>query len=172
MLKMNRTFRISLPFRVLLLLAVMTPVRALEVGEPFPVVSAERMDAAGTFGTDELRGKVVYVDAWASWCTPCRIAMPVLEEWQQRWAKEGFVVLGLNVDADRKAAQVALKRAGVSYPVIHGVPDETLTTLGMQTMPTAWLLDREGNVRLIHSGFRKADIDELETAIQEVLEEQ
>ncbi len=169
---MNRTFRIGLWLRVLLLIAVMTPVHALEVGEAFPEVNAKRMDAEGTLGTNDLRGKVVYVDAWASWCTPCRIAMPVLEQWQQRWSEQGLVVLGLNVDADLKAAQVALKRAGVTYPVIHGVPDDTLGMLGMRTMPTAWLLDREGNVRLIHSGFRKADIAELELAIREVLEEQ
>ncbi len=151
---------------------VATPAVAVEVGEIFPAVNAERMDADGSLGTDSLRGKVVYVDAWASWCTPCRVAMPVLEEWHQRWAEQGFVVLGLNVDTDMKAAQVARKRAGVTYPIIHGVPDDTLMTLGMQTMPTAWLLDREGKVRMIHSGFRKADIEELEGAITQVLEEQ
>lgn len=158
------------PLYLLLLALLATPVAAVDVGQVFPDIQAERLDGSGLLGTDELRGQVVYVDAWASWCAPCRVAMPVLEQWHQRWAPQGFMVLGLNVDADHKAARVARKQAAVSYPNIHGVSDQTLTTLGLETMPTGWLLDREGRVSLVHSGFRKSDIEELEAAITQVLE--
>lgn len=157
--------------QVFLLLLLATPALAVEVGEKFPLVEAQQLGAPGMLSTAELQGQVVYVDAWASWCAPCRVAMPVLEQWHQRWAPQGFTVLGLNVDADTRAARVAKERAGVSYPNLHGVSDASLTTLGMQTMPTAWLLDRQGRVRLIHSGFRKSDVEELEAAIEAVLEE-
>lgn len=162
---------LRLPLLLGLCLLVVAPVGAVQPGELFPAVQGAVLGDSRSLASKDLRGKVVYVDAWASWCTPCRVGMPILQRWSERWAEQGFVVLGLNVDTRIQEAEVALQRAGVSYPSIRGLSDEVLTGLDIQTMPTGWLLGRDGRVRLVHSGFRKRDVAKLEQVIRQVLEE-
>ncbi|MGB1558585.1 MAG: TlpA family protein disulfide reductase [Oceanococcaceae bacterium] len=154
-----------------LLLFLTWPVAALETGSPFPSLQAPRLDAEGLGRVDDHQGKVLYVDIWASWCPPCRIALPILQDLRERYGAQGFEVLGLNVDSDLRAAKMALSRAGTSYPVLHSLPDAELTALGIKTMPTAFLLDRSGRVRLVHEGFHRDDLPELEHQIEQLLEE-
>lgn len=160
--------------RVLLTLALLLGsafAGALEPGEPMPDLRGSTLLQPGQLELSSLRGKVVYVDVWASWCTPCQVALPRLQQWHEKYAAEGFTVVGLNVDTDLKAARNAARRAGLSYPNMYGLSDADLSGLGMQTMPTGYLLDRQGRVQLVHEGFRKRDAWPLEKKIQEALKQ-
>jgi thiol-disulfide isomerase/thioredoxin len=85
-------------------LALSPQAMALAIGNAVPKLSAPASDGR-MLSLEQFKGKVVYVDFWASWCAPCRQAMPVLDALQKRYQARGLVVLGINVDTNRKDAQ-------------------------------------------------------------------
>lgn len=142
---------------------------AVEVGDAFPVLGGQKLDSGESLEIGQLAGKVVYVDVWASWCPPCRVALPVLQQWQKRYGEQGFTVLGINVGDDPEAARAALDEAGAQYPVVNGVTDDKLNELAVQTMPQAFLVDRQGRITMIHYGFQADESDELAAEIEALL---
>lgn len=153
----------------LALLCVALPVRALEPGTMAPPLSAPQLDGK-PLALNELRGKVVYVDFWASWCAPCLQAMPALDELYARYRDRGFTVLAVNVDTDRRAAQRLLDRVQVSYPVVLDPQGVWPAAFALPAMPSGYLLDRDGVVRYIKSGYRSSDLPAIEAQIQRELE--
>lgn len=97
---------------------------------------------------DSLRGRVVLVNVWATWCTPCRVEMPALQQLATRYAPEGVVVLGLSVDRGPPAEVDAfLSERAITYPVAI-VDDRTIAAFGgVRGYPTSLLLDRDGVIR-------------------------
>jgi len=120
---------------------------------------------------ESLRGKVVYLDFWASWCGPCRVSFPQLEQLRHELGPDGFEVLAINVDEEEADARQFLADVPVSYPVVRDGEGITPQTYGILGMPTGYLIDRQGVVREIHQGFRKSDGDKLRTAIIALLGE-
>lgn len=158
----------------LLLLAVavlpLPAALAAEAGAPAPLLVAP--DAGGQpLSLQSLRGQVVYLDFWASWCAPCRVAMPHYDRWQRQWAAQGFTVLGVNVDSERRAAEQALKRTPVSFPVVYDPAGQWAQAFKLPTMPSAYLIDRQGRIHTVHAGFREKDLPALEAKIQTLLGE-
>ncbi len=141
------------------------------VGQTAPAVSLPNLSAAGETTLESLRGKVVYLDFWASWCGPCRVSFPQLEKLRHALGPDGFEVLAVNVDENRADALQFLADVPVSYPVVHDGKGITPQTYGILGMPTGYLVDRKGIVREIHQGFRKSDGDKLRTAIVALLGE-
>jgi thiol-disulfide isomerase/thioredoxin len=118
-----------------------------------------------------LRGKVVYLDFWASWCGPCRKSFPLLEQLRQQLGSKGFEVLAVNVDEFEDDALQFLAEIPVSYPVVRDGSGATPKTYGILGMPTAYLIDRDGVVRLVHAGFKASDAEKLRVEIIKLLEE-
>jgi thiol-disulfide isomerase/thioredoxin len=118
-----------------------------------------------------LRGKVVYLDFWASWCGPCRISFPQLEQLRAELGSRGFEVYAINVDEVAADALKFLAEVPVSYPVVRDGEGATPRSYGVRGMPTGYLIDREGVVRRIHQGFRRSDGAALRTEIIELLGE-
>ena len=116
-----------------------------------------------------LRGKVVLVDFWASWCRPCQEELPVLEQLYQRYRERGLVVVGVNVDQRASNMSRFLSRRPVSFPVVHDARHAVADRYEPTTMPSSYLVDREGVVRHVYRGFRAADAAELERAIVALL---
>jgi thiol-disulfide isomerase/thioredoxin len=102
----------------------------------------------------EQRGQVILINFWASWCGPCRQEMPLLEEMQQKYEKLGFTVLGVNVDKDPAKADRILKDIPVSFPVLYDNEGVVSKLFDVNAMPTTVIIDRDGNMRFQHLGFK------------------
>jgi thiol-disulfide isomerase/thioredoxin len=162
-----RSLRILL---ALMLVALAPPAPALEIGNAAPKLSALANDGR-ILSLDQFKGQVVYVDFWASWCAPCRQAMPVLDTLYQRYRTRGFVVLGVNVDTDRKSAQRMLDQLTPAFPVVFDPDGKWPETFGLRDMPTSYLIDANGVVRYIKKGYRERDEKQIEAAVKAVLGE-
>lgn len=158
----------SLMAALLLLLA--GTAHAVRPGQAAPVIEAPMADGT-VLSLSLLRGQVVYVDFWASWCTPCRQALPALDRLFSRYRDQGFSVLAVNVDSERAAALRMLQRLPVRYPVVFDPEGHWPERYALQGMPSGYLLDRDGQVILVKTGYRAKDLPQLEQAIQQALEE-
>ncbi|RKZ59869.1 MAG: TlpA family protein disulfide reductase [Gammaproteobacteria bacterium] len=117
----------------------------------------------------ELKGKVVYLDFWASWCVPCKKSFPWLRDIKQSYADKGFEVVAVNLDKDRKLADAFLKEVDVNFVVAFDESGESASSYKLKGMPSSFLIDRDGKLYASHIGFREKDKNKLEQAIKELL---
>jgi len=116
-------------------------------------------------------GKVVLVDFWASWCGPCLRSFPWMNELQQRHAGEGFVIVAVNLDQERALADAFLQKLPPKFRIEYDAAGSIAKQFDVQAMPTSFLVDRRGRVRIRHAGFRDAQRAEREHQIQQLLKE-
>ncbi len=152
------------------------PLAALEVGEEAPVFELPGLRA----GTDsevvklsDYRGKVVYVDFWASWCAPCVISTPRLNGLRNKLVQQGkpFEIVAINVDMDPEDGIDFLLDEPVQYVTVKDPQGQTPASYEVKGMPTAFLLDGNGKIRLIHEGFKQSDISRIEAEVTQLLAE-
>jgi len=105
----------------------------------------------------ELRGQVVMINFWASWCGPCRQEMPLLEQIQAKYEPLGFTLLGVNVEPDSAEAEKWLRNVRVSFPILFDRANAVSASFGVEAMPSSVLIDREGHVRHVHRGYKPGD---------------
>lgn len=115
------------------------------------------------------RGKVVYVDFWASWCAPCRQSFPWMNAMQRQFGKDGFTVVAVNMDQVRAEADTFLKSYPAEFTVRFDPEGQLAQKFKVRGMPTSVLIDREGKTLLVHEGFRSKDPAALEAAIRNAL---
>nr|WP_245953116.1 TlpA disulfide reductase family protein [Alteromonas aestuariivivens] len=116
-------------------------------------------------------GNVVIVNFWASWCGPCREELPAFEQMYQTYADMGVTVLAVNVDDDPAKANTLLKDIEVSFPVLFDPEGEVSELYDVSAMPTTVLIDRFGNARLVHKGYKSGDEAKYEQALNALLRE-
>jgi peroxiredoxin len=102
----------------------------------------------------EQRGQVVLVNFWATWCGPCRQEIPQLNKLYDKYRSSGFVLLGVNIDEDAKAATDLATKLGVKFPVLLDTDKKVSKLYDMSAMPATIVIDRDGKVRYIHRGYR------------------
>jgi peroxiredoxin len=102
----------------------------------------------------EYRGDVVMINFWATWCGPCRQEMPLLDELYTRYERVGFNLLGVNIDDDSRRAMQMIEELGVNFPVLFDARKEVSKLYEVEAMPVTVLVDREGNVRHVHHGYK------------------
>lgn len=146
------------------------------LGRALVVVLLSTLGSVANAGLDEdvlglaaLKGKVVYVDFWASWCVPCRESFPWMSGLQRRFATDGLVIIGVNVDHERADADLFLNRYMPEFRVSFDPAGRLAEQFKVQGMPTSFLIDRNGQIRLRHAGFRLKDRSSLEQQIQALL---
>jgi len=120
---------------------------------------------------DELRGQVVLVNFWATWCGPCREEMPRLNALYEKYRRSGFVLLGVNVDDDPATALATASKLAVSFPVLLDTDKKVSKLYALETMPSTLLMDRDGKVRFVHRGYRAGTEADYEQQIRALLKE-
>ena len=128
-------------------------------------VSSTLTMASDTLNLDAYKGKVVYVDFWASWCGPCRQSFPWMNALQAKLGPKGLKVVAVNVDAKRADADKFLSHTPAQFTIAYDPQGESAKKLVIKTMPTSMLVSPEGRVLFVHSGFRAEETLQLEARI-------
>jgi peroxiredoxin len=102
----------------------------------------------------DYRGQVLLINFWASWCGPCRQEMPLLENLYKRYNKLGFTIMGVNVDTDSTTANNYLKDMSVTFPIVYDITNAVSKSFNVNAMPTTVIVDRNGNMRFLHQGYK------------------
>jgi peroxiredoxin len=148
----------KLPTRLLCLTALtIVPVLAgsapsLQAGAPAPAFELNS-NSGKPVSLADLKGQIVLVNFWASWCGPCRQEMPILEQLNHQYRSKGVALIGVNVEPDSAAATAWLKATPVSFPILYDVDSKVSKLYEVQGMPNTVILDRKGIVRYIHRGY-------------------
>lgn len=140
-------------------------VLALEPGDPAPGLSLPSLVGGHTVNLSDYKGSLVYVDFWASWCSPCRQSLPLYETLYQEFSGKDFQILAINLDEFEEDAVSFLARHPVSYTVLRDASGDTPERWQIKAMPSSFLLD--GSARVIDSwaGFEPGHIEEIRHAI-------
>ena len=115
------------------------------------------------------RGRVVIVDFWASWCKPCRQSIPWLNAMRARYGAAASMIIGVNVDAERRDADRFLRDVPIEFEVIFDPKGELAKQFKVQGMPSSYVFDRSGKMVETHLGFRDAKKAEHEAALKNLL---
>jgi thiol-disulfide isomerase/thioredoxin len=103
---------------------------------------------------DKLRGRLVYVDFWASWCGPCRRSFPWMNEMQQKYGARGLTIVGINLDKRRPDAERFLQQTPATFTIVYDEAGKTPEAYAVKGMPSSYLIDTAGKVVAVESGFR------------------
>ena len=131
-----------------------TCLGGVKTGEAFPDLSSFKLEGKLP---DTAKAKVIMVDFWASWCEPCKQSFPVMEDLHQRYSKDGLIIVAVNVDENRADMEAFLKKNNVTFAVLRDPNQKLVERAGVATMPTSFLIDKDGKVRFLHNGFRGAE---------------
>jgi thiol-disulfide isomerase/thioredoxin len=119
----------------------------------------------------ELRGEVVMINFWASWCAPCRQEMPLLETLYKKYSDLGFTLLAVNVEEDSSKADSLLRDIPVTFPVLYDNTNKVTKLYKVVAMPSTIIIDRDGNMRYLHRGYLPGYEEEYKKQVSELIRE-
>lgn len=129
-------------------------------------------DASGNnMRLSELRGNVILINFWASWCGPCRQEMPLLDELYTQYKPLGFTILGVNVEEDSSQARDMLKKIPVTFPVLFDNENKVSKLYNVVAMPSTVIVDRDGNMRYVHLGYQPGYEQSYQDQVRELVRE-
>ncbi|MEQ1663412.1 MAG: TlpA disulfide reductase family protein [Thiobacillus sp.] len=147
------------------------PAAAHGPGDSVPACALMPLETHPHKSLADLRGQVVYLDFWASWCAPCAKAFPHLNRIREEFSAQGFEVLGVNLDGRSADAQAFLNRHRPSFALATDKQGACPRAFGVKAMPSGYLIDRAGVIRQVFTGFRAGDETRLRDAVQRLLQE-
>jgi peroxiredoxin len=127
--------------------------------------------AGQSVALSQFKGNVVLVNFWATWCGPCQQEMPLLDQMYKKYKPAGFTLLGVNVDKEAPAVKELLARKPVSFPVLLDPENAVSRAYHVADMPSSVIIDRKGNVRYVHRGYRAGDENEYQDRIRQLIRE-
>jgi cytochrome c biogenesis protein CcmG/thiol:disulfide interchange protein DsbE len=128
-------------------------------------------EGVGPLNLNAYKGKVVYLDFWASWCGPCKQSFPYMMSLERKYGSDGFVVIAVNVDKDRSKAEAFLRKTGHAFPIIFDPKGMLPSKYKIKDMPTSILIGRHGQIRFVHKGFYAQRESAYEEQIRELINE-
>ena len=129
------------------------------------------LGAAQASDLRQYRGKVVYVDFWASWCTTCVLSFPYMNQLNRDYAARGLEVIGVNMDQKPADAQRFLAGHPAGFSIALGANSACAKAFGVKAMPSSFLIDRSGVIRERREGFRSGEARRLGARVQQLLDE-
>ncbi len=148
----QKIFRSSRLTKTLLILCLAWPTVTLAaaVGQPAPFFKLEGADN-NSYQLNDFKDKIVFINFWASWCTPCRKELPMLDQLQDKF--DNLVVLAINIDRDIENANQFLEKYKIRSRVLFDPQTNVVSSFGAVAMPSSYILDQNGIVRYKHYGF-------------------
>jgi len=134
-----------------LVLLLAAAASSAEAPASFPDLDLEGRDGGGV-RVSQLRGNVLLVNFWATWCGPCRAELPLLQDLYNKYSDRNFTVLAVNIDTDRDRVAPFLKRYNLSIPIYYANPGD-VTALTWQGIPTSFIVAPDGKLEKAYVGF-------------------
>ena len=164
--------RLTSIFAALLLVSAGPACAAASAQAPVPAPDFSlAARGGGTVQLSSLKGQVVMINFWATWCGPCRQEMPLLDQLHAKYEPLGFTLLGVNVEPDSAAATAWLKGMPVTFPILFDTNNAVAEQFGVMGMPSSVFVDREGRVRYVHRGYKPGDEAEYAEMIRSLVKE-
>ncbi len=164
------TPRVSFALALAAVLMIAGSAFALNTGARAPEIGLRDLNGRNVTMAS-LRGKVVLVDFWASWCEPCAEEFPVLERLYNRYREQGFTVVAVSQDRTADNMQGFLRQHRASFPVVLDSNHAVAGRYSPPRMPSSYIIDRTGVVRHVHEGFRSSDAAVFEREIRALLQQ-
>lgn len=155
----------------MLMLSPWQALFALETNDTAPNCALTPLGDTQRYQLNQFRGKVLYIDFWASWCGPCAKSFPFLNELNMRLKDRGLQIIGVNLDENPKDAQDFLATYPANFTVTADINEQCARDFGVKAMPSSYLIDRKGIIRHVHLGFRTGESKELQTWVEQLLAE-
>ncbi len=133
----------------ILLLTATTTLAGWEIGTPVPDLTAFKLEGSLPSTT----GKVLLIDFWASWCTPCKASFPALNSLQKDYGARGFLVLAVNQDKTSQTMATFLTGHSALFTTVRDSENKLVAVADVTSMPSSYLVDRSGKIRYLHCGF-------------------
>ncbi len=135
------------------------------------LVSAAPSEPSDGLNLSAYKGKVVYVDFWASWCEPCRNSFPWMNSIYRKYKDQGLVVIGVNLDQERPLAEAFIKELNPGFNIVFDTNGQLAEEFKVAAMPSALIIDRQGQARFKHIGFHDNKRANYEQELQQLLAE-
>jgi thiol-disulfide isomerase/thioredoxin len=155
------------------LAVILSAAASADAIAPGAAAPAFQLHSSGSadLSLSDLKGQVVLINFWASWCGPCRQEMPVLEQLYKKYKGAGFTLLGVNVEPKSADAEGFLKSTPVSFPILFDTDSKVSKLYEVSGMPSTVILDRAGKVRYVHHGYKPGEeseyLDQIRTLVRE-----
>jgi len=143
---------------------------AKQINHPAPDFTLKNLDG-NNMKLSEMRGTVILLNFWASWCAPCRLEMPLLDNLHNKYKDLGFTVLGVNVEQDSNMARRYITDRPVSFPILLDHTNVVSKQYKVVAMPTTVLIDRDGNMRFLHQGYKPGDEKKYKRMVKKLIRE-
>lgn len=124
---------------------------------------------AAELDLEQYKGKVVYLDFWASWCVPCRHSFPWMNKMHNELSQKGLVVIAVNLDEDHQDAESFLKQVPADFLIKYDPEGELATQYKVTGMPSTYIFNRDGKMIKQHIGFKNAEADSARQYIESLL---
>ena len=125
---------------------------------PAGLKQGDRLPALDSFKLEgklpaSLKGQVILLDFWASWCGPCKSSFPAMEDLHKSYSGRGLTIIAVSVDEKREDMERFLKSVHVSFTTVRDAGQKLVAAADVATMPTSLVIDRAGKIRFVHNGF-------------------
>lgn len=165
---MSTLSRTRIAALVLAAVMTLTAQAGWKAGSPMPDLVKLKLEG----NLPDLKGKVVLIDFWASWCGPCKASFPALEALQKEYGPRGLIVLAVNQDTTQELMTRFLAEHPAGFAVVQDLEHRLISEANVESMPSSFLFDRGGKVRYLHKGFHGArTVADYKREIEELLAE-